>query len=56
MEVISNQEIARVLAHIAEILSIRGENPFKIRAYHPCGFSKKNGRDNCRCGHPCRLG
>ncbi len=29
----TNQEIARVLIHISEILSIQGENPFKIRAY-----------------------
>jgi len=29
----TNQNIAQVLAHIAEILSIQGENPFKIRAY-----------------------
>ena len=29
----SNQEIADILNHIAEILSVQGENPFKIRAY-----------------------
>ncbi len=29
----TNQEIARILIHISEILSIQGENPFKIRAY-----------------------
>ncbi|MBW2029071.1 MAG: DNA polymerase/3'-5' exonuclease PolX [Deltaproteobacteria bacterium] len=29
----TNQEIAKVLDHIAKILSIKGENPFKVRAY-----------------------
>ena len=29
----TNAEIARILNHIARILSIQGENPFKIRAY-----------------------
>ncbi|NVM21373.1 MAG: DNA polymerase III, partial [Desulfobacterales bacterium] len=29
----TNQEIARILVHISEILDIQGENPFKIRAY-----------------------
>ncbi len=29
----TNQEIARILVHISEILNIQGENPFKIRAY-----------------------
>ena len=28
-----NQEIARVIAEIADVLEIKGENPFKIRAY-----------------------
>jgi DNA polymerase (family 10) len=29
----TNQEIARIMAHLAEILNIKGENPFKVRAY-----------------------
>ena len=29
----NNQQIARVLAEIADVLEIREENPFKIRAY-----------------------
>ncbi len=29
-----NKEIAQVLEEIAELLEIKGENPFKIRAYH----------------------
>ncbi|MBN2497008.1 MAG: DNA polymerase/3'-5' exonuclease PolX [Deltaproteobacteria bacterium] len=29
----TNREIARVFEHIAEILSIQAENPFKVRAY-----------------------
>jgi len=29
----TNQEIARILVHISQILDIKGENPFKIRAY-----------------------
>ncbi|MBI4372582.1 MAG: histidinol-phosphatase, partial [Candidatus Omnitrophica bacterium] len=29
-----NKEIARILEAIAELLEIKGENPFKIRAYH----------------------
>ena len=29
----TNQEIAHILIHISEILSIQGENSFKIRAY-----------------------
>ena len=29
----TNQEIGRILTHIAQILEIKGENPFKIRAY-----------------------
>lgn len=29
----TNQEIARILTHIAQILEIKGDNPFKIRAY-----------------------
>ncbi|MCR4439362.1 MAG: DNA polymerase/3'-5' exonuclease PolX [bacterium] len=29
----TNQEIARILLHIADILDIQGENPFKVRAY-----------------------
>ena len=29
-----NKEIAEVLEEIAELLEIKGENPFKIRAYH----------------------
>ncbi|MBW2152432.1 MAG: DNA polymerase/3'-5' exonuclease PolX [Deltaproteobacteria bacterium] len=30
---ITNQQIADMLTHISQILSIKGENPFKIRAY-----------------------
>ncbi|MBW2066627.1 MAG: DNA polymerase/3'-5' exonuclease PolX [Deltaproteobacteria bacterium] len=29
----TNQEIAEILDHISKILSIKGENPFKVRAY-----------------------
>ena len=29
-----NKEIAQVLEEIAELLELKGENPFKIRAYH----------------------
>ncbi len=29
----TNHEIARILLHIADILDIQGENPFKVRAY-----------------------
>jgi DNA polymerase (family 10) len=29
----SNAEVARIFAHIADVLEIQGENPFKIRAY-----------------------
>jgi len=29
----TNQELAQVFNHIAEILDIQGENPFKVRAY-----------------------
>jgi DNA polymerase (family 10) len=29
----TNQDIARILLHISQILEIQGENPFKIRAY-----------------------
>ncbi len=29
-----NKEIAQILEEIAELLEIKGENPFKIRAYH----------------------
>jgi DNA polymerase (family 10) len=29
----TNQEIAKILTHISQILEIQGENPFKIRAY-----------------------
>ncbi len=29
----TNQEIAQIFLHISDILSIQGENPFKIRAY-----------------------
>ena len=29
-----NKEIARVLEEIAELMEIKGENPFKVRAYH----------------------
>ena len=29
----TNAEIAEIFEHIAEILEIKGENPFKIRAY-----------------------
>jgi len=29
----TNQELAQVFSHIAEILDIQGENPFKVRAY-----------------------
>lgn len=29
----TNQEIAQILVHISDILNIKGENPFKIRAY-----------------------
>src|SRR5512146_3367808 len=28
-----NQEIARIFAEMADILEIKGDNPFKIRAY-----------------------
>ncbi len=29
----NNKEIARVFADIADLLELKGENPFKIRAY-----------------------
>lgn len=29
----TNQELAQIFSHIAEILDIQGENPFKVRAY-----------------------
>ena len=32
-----NQFVARVLAEIADLLEIKGENPFKIRAYRNGG-------------------
>lgn len=32
-DMMTNQEIARILVHISEILGVQGENPFKIRAY-----------------------
>ena len=33
----TNSEIAEIFEHIAEILEIKGENPFKIRAYLNAG-------------------
>ena len=33
MASMTNQEIGRILVHISQILDIKGENPFKIRAY-----------------------
>lgn len=29
-----NKEIARILEEIAELMELKGENPFKVRAYH----------------------
>ena len=33
MEPLDNGAIARVLAEIADLLELKGDNPFKIRAY-----------------------
>src|SRR3990167_3261966 len=33
-ESMTKEEVARVLEEIGELLDIRGENPFKVRAYH----------------------
>ena len=37
-----NQEIARILVHISQILDIMGENPFKIRAYSKASQTVEN--------------
>ena len=36
---VSNREISRIFEHIAEILQIKGENPFKIRAYQKAAIT-----------------
>lgn len=38
----TNQEIARILIHISEILDIQGDNPFKIRAYIKASQTTEN--------------
>ena len=43
-----NAEIARILRETADLLEIKGENPFKIRAYHNCADIAGN--------HPHELG
>lgn len=37
-----NNDIAKIFRHIAELLSIQGENPFKIRAYDNAALTIEN--------------
>jgi len=32
--VVHNSEIADILSTVANLLEIKGENPFRVRAYH----------------------
>lgn len=38
----ANRDIARVLFEIADLLEIKGENPFKVRAYHRAAQAIEN--------------
>ena len=39
---ISNEEVARTLERIGDLLEIKGENPFKVRAYRLAATQVEN--------------
>jgi DNA polymerase (family 10) len=50
---VHNEEIARVFDEMAELLALKSENPFRIRAYQRAALNIRGHRQELSDG-PCR--